>query len=91
MEIFHYVYVLRSLNDGMFYFGHTSDVFRRLEQHNNGSTKSTAPRRPFELIYFEAHRNKYDAIRREKYFKTTAGRNTIRYMIREYIEKGGKL
>jgi len=51
MQLF-YVYVLRSLKDGLFYTGYTSDVKKRLSEHNSGSVKSTNYRRPFELIYF---------------------------------------
>ena len=73
-----YVYVLRSEKDGNFYVGFTSDLKKRIEEHNQGLTKSTKYRRPLELIYYEASRHRIDAMRREKYLKTTYGRRYIR-------------
>jgi len=44
---------------------------------NHGQSDATAPRCPFDLIYCEYHASKADALRREGYFKTTAGKNGI--------------
>lgn len=82
---FYYVYVLRSLKDSKFYIGFTKDLRKRFSQHQNGESISTAPRRPFELIFYEAYKNKYDALRREKYFKNTKGKIVIRTMLREFL------
>ena len=54
---FYYTYVLFSEKDHQFYIGYSTDVKKRFDQHNSGLTKSTAPRRPFRLIYYEAHLN----------------------------------
>ena len=78
-------YVLVSRRDGDFYIGFSSDLKKRLTDHNNGKVISTRNRRPLELIYFESHRNKYDALRRDKYLKTTAGKKALRLMIRESL------
>ena len=83
--VFWYVYVLRSMKDKQFYIGSTSDVQRRLQQHQRGENVSTEKRLPVELLYFEAHRSKEDAIRREKYFKTMKGKVTLRQMLRESL------
>jgi putative endonuclease len=74
----YFVYVLRSLKDGKFYTGHTDDLTKRIDEHNNGLTVSTKYRRPFELIYYEASRNRKDAARRERYLKTTYGKRYIK-------------
>jgi putative endonuclease len=68
--------------DGNFYTGYTSDLEKRIQEHNDGVTKSTAHRRPFELVYYEASRNIKDAMRREKYLKTTYGKRYIRNRIK---------
>lgn len=83
---FWYVYVLRSQKDQMFYIGSTNDLERRVQQHQRGENVSTAKRLPIELIYFEGHRSKDDALRREKYFKTTKGKITLRQMLREFLK-----
>ncbi len=64
---FYYVYVLRSLEDNMFYTGYTINLKNRLRSHNEGKVNSTHHRIPFELIYFEASLNQKDALHREKY------------------------
>ena len=78
----YYVYVLLSLKDSKFYIGFSEDIKKRLADHNAGRNTSTKPRRPFELIYYEAHLSKDDALRREAYFKTTKGKSTLNQMLR---------
>jgi len=65
-----YVYILRSKKDNDFYIGCTSDLKKRLNEHNLGKSKSTASRIPFVLVYYEAYINKEDAFTREQYLKT---------------------
>jgi putative endonuclease len=84
--MFYYTYILLSKKDGLFYIGFTSNIERRVKEHNSGSTISTKGRRPLELIYYEAFLNRDDALRREDYFKTTKGKRTLRLMLREYIK-----
>lgn len=84
---FWYVYVLRSKKDNNFYIGSTNDVKRRLKEHQQGKNTSTAKRLPVELIYFESHRSKEDALRREKYFKTTKGKVTLRQILRDSLSQ----
>ncbi len=79
---FWYVYVLRSAKDGQFYIGSTNDVRRRVQQHQRGENVSTAKRLPVELLYFEGHTSKEDALRREKYLKSTKGRTMLRQILR---------
>ncbi len=79
------------MRDKKLYIGHTSKLWVRIKQHAEGKTKSTKDRRPLELIFYEAYLNKYDAIRREKYFKSTKGKTTLRYMLKDYLEDGIKL
>ena len=67
--IMYYVYVLRSSKDGNKCIGSTSDLKRRLFEHNSGRVISTNPRRPFELIYYEAYKAETDARRRESSLK----------------------
>lgn len=69
-----YTYVLRSKRDGKLYTGWTKNLKDRFEAHQKGLVSSTATRRPFELVYYEACRNNLDAIRRERYFKTSYGK-----------------
>lgn len=81
----HCVYVLLSQKDHKFYIGYTSDLKQRLTAHFNGVSPATAPRRPFTLVFCEYFLSKSDAIRREKYLKTTAGKKGLRLVIRESL------
>jgi len=82
---FWYVYVLRSAKDHDFYIGSTNDLKRRMQQHQRGENTSTAKRLPLKLLYFEGHRSKEDALRREKYFKTTKGKVTLRQILKNAL------
>jgi len=84
------VYVLLSEKDNMFYIGFTTNIEKRFKEHNNGESKSTAPRRPFILLFCEFYTSKEDAIRRELYFKTTAGRRALKIMLREGLKEFDK-
>ncbi|MFH1472812.1 MAG: GIY-YIG nuclease family protein [bacterium] len=64
-----YVYVIKSLKDEELYIGSTTDLKRRLREHNEGKAFSTSFRKPFELIYYEAYKNLEDARKREKALK----------------------
>lgn len=83
---FYYVYVLLSQKDNKFYIGFTNDIKRRMREHNQGKNPSTSYRLPLELIYYEAHLNKEDVRRRERYFKTTKGKTTLRQLLRESLK-----
>ncbi|MBL0098592.1 MAG: GIY-YIG nuclease family protein [Bacteroidetes bacterium] len=69
------VYVLLSLKDQQFYIGFTSDFKRRMEEHAEGRSQSTACRRPFVCVFVEYYYSKKDAMRREVYFKTSTGKS----------------
>ncbi|MCK4904658.1 GIY-YIG nuclease family protein [bacterium] len=77
-----YVYVLLSLKDNNFYIGFSENLKKRIKDHNSGRNTSTKIRRPLELVYYEAHLSKEDALRREEYFKTSKGKSTLRQMLR---------
>jgi putative endonuclease len=85
MPLFH-VYILFSLRDRGFYIGFTTNIEQRMYRHNIGHTPSTTWRRPLRLVFYESFLNKYDALRRERYFKTTKGKTTLRQMLRRTLE-----
>ncbi len=64
-----YVYILKSLKDDKLYIGHTSDLKKRIKEHNKGKNFSTACRKPFSLVYYEAYKSQEDALTREKQLK----------------------
>lgn len=83
---FYYVYILKSINHNFIYVGYTENLKVRLKQHNNKEELSTKAYTPFDLIHYEAYRNIKDAKRRELYLKTTKGKTTLRFMLKEYFQ-----
>jgi len=81
----YFVYVLQSLSDKMFYVGFTKNLGNRLEQHNKGQVKSTHSRIPLKLIYFEVCFNQEDATHREKYLKSSYGKQYIKNRLKNYL------
>jgi len=82
----YYVYVLRSLKDNLFYTGFTTDLDRRISEHNSKQQISTKNRIPFQLIYYEWCLNKEDAIVREKYLKSGMGKKYIKNRIKNSLD-----
>jgi putative endonuclease len=65
----YYCYLLRCA-DGTFYTGITTDLARRLGEHNEGhGCRYTACRRPVRLVWMEQHPNRSSAQRREAEIK----------------------
>jgi len=83
----HCVYILYSVKDGNLYTGYTSDLPRRLTEHNQGRSKSTSCRRPLVLLKAEFYLSESDAQRREEYLKTTAGKKGVRLMLRDALRE----
>lgn len=72
------VYVLRSLKSGKYYVGMAIDVERRLDEHNKGKSKFTSGHVPWELIYQETIGIAIEARKREKYLKSSAGKQFLK-------------
>ena len=61
----HYVYIVEC-SDGSLYTGYTTDVERRVEEHNSGDgAKYTRGRTPVELVHSEEYETRSDAMSRE--------------------------
>lgn len=66
----HYVYVLRCVDDTL-YTGYTTDVDRRVAEHDAGEgAKYTRGRTPVTLVHVECHDSKSAALRREHEIKS---------------------
>ena len=64
-----YVYIVRCRN-GALYTGITTDLTRRIEQHNQGKgAKYTRANGPVELVYSEVSQGHTEALRREREVK----------------------
>ena len=76
-----FVYILESETTGRIYIGHTSDLERRLKEHNNprvGKHRYTRKQKgPWRLIYFEEKKSRSEAMKRERFLKSGQGREWI--------------
>jgi putative endonuclease len=77
-----FVYVLRSEKTGRRYVGSCEDVAWRLERHNRGHSKSTRSGVPWKLLHSETFETRSEAVKRELYFKTGAGRDELSRILR---------
>lgn len=70
-----YVYILRSkTHPAQTYIGLTSDLRKRLAEHNAGRSIHTNKFKPWELTAYVALPEKHVAERFESYLKTGSGR-----------------
>lgn len=76
-----YVYVLQSLKYAKTYVGHTDDIYRRLEEHNRGHSAYTKRYKPWRIIYTEEFLTEKEAIDRERYYKSHAGRVKLQKIV----------
>ena len=83
--IMFYNYVLQSEKDESLYKGRTENLRVRLEQHNQSKVKSTRAKAPWRLIYYEACLKRSDAIRRERYLKTSQGSRLLKRRLKDYF------
>ncbi|MCU0414750.1 MAG: GIY-YIG nuclease family protein, partial [Ignavibacteriaceae bacterium] len=56
----------------------TSNQEERIQRHNSGRERTTRAYRPFELIYSEEQATREEARKREKYFKSGAGKEFLK-------------
>ena len=87
-QVFFYAYILQSLADWDNYIGYTSNLRKRVEEHQKGQSFATRFRRPFRLIYYEACLDQDDAKQREKYLKSTTGRRFLAKRLRHFRANG---
>jgi putative endonuclease len=69
----YHAYILKSSLRKRYYIGVTSDLEKRIEEHNAGKTKSTRPYLPWKIIYSECFSDKKEAYKREWHLKHPVG------------------
>ena len=65
-----YVYVLKSLKDGKYYFGQTNNIEARIKQHFYGKVLSTKSRRPLKLVGYKTYETRSESMWMEHKIKT---------------------
>lgn len=72
----YFVYIIRSIGTNRFYTGISSDINRRLKQHNQKlcNTHTTKNLTDFELVFCQIVDSRIEARKLEKYLKSGCGR-----------------
>lgn len=73
----YYIYILKSLAFDKTYTGYTNELNRRLNEHNSGKFKL------WKILYYEECLDELEARRKEKYYKSSAGRRKIKKILNE--------
>jgi putative endonuclease len=82
----YYVYVLKNVNDGSWYIGYSANLKQRVERHNNGDgARTTARKKDWRLIYYEAYLNELDAKGRERFLKSGSGRTFLKKQLTNFL------
>jgi putative endonuclease len=84
----YFVYILYSAKYDRSYTGQTNNLQNRLSYHNAGKVRSTKAYTPWEMILFEEYDSRAEAMKREKWFKSSSGRKLIKEKLKEYLLSG---
>lgn len=78
----YFVYMLEC-SDATLYTGITTDLERRLDEHNNSvkGAKYTRARRPVKLVYSEIYNTRSEASKREYFIKHKMSRKEKKKLI----------
>ena len=76
-----HTYILFSEKLNKYYIGSTSDIHRRIEDHNRGKEKFTRTGTPWQIVYSEQFEILADARKRELQIKKQKSRKYIERLI----------
>ena len=68
---------------GKSYVGCSANILERLNAHNQGKVTSTKKFRPWKIVFEEELENYEQAIKKEKYYKSAAGRRKMKIIFNE--------
>jgi putative endonuclease len=79
-----FTYIIQSKKDNSFYIGSTSNLNKRVNDHNDGFSPYTSKKMPWKLVYYEKYENKSDAIKRELFLKKQRNRDFYIRLIKDF-------
>jgi len=85
MDKIYNTYIIESESLGVWYYGHTDNLERRLQEHNSGQTKSTRGKGPWKLIFRRSFLTKLEANRFELQLKGLRNKDYIRKEFRDFF------
>ena len=78
------VYILKSQVNGRYYVGSTSNLERRIEEHNKGKSKYTSLTRPFKLVFNQ----QYESLNKARSIEYKLKKLKRRDIIEKIIQSG---
>jgi len=79
-----YTYIIKSEKDGRFFYGQTSNLLRRLNQHNKGLEEATRSNRPWVLIAYQEFGTRAGAMSLERRLKALNSKTEVLKFVREH-------
>ena len=80
----YYVYIIQSQTDESYCIGTSRDLTERIERHNQGRSKYTKPKRPWNLVYIEEHPDRSSAMKREYAIKRRKSKDYLAKLIEKF-------
>jgi putative endonuclease len=82
-EAVYFTYILQSETTTGLYIGYTSDIEKRLRQHNESTGKYTSNKGKWNILFYKKFDNKTEAISLERKLKKWKSKNRVL----EWIER----
>jgi putative endonuclease len=92
----YYVYILENNINKKWYVGYTSNLRKRMKEHNSGNGSKTTSRGVlilqlsdvslWKLIYYGSYLNKKDAVGREIFLKSGSGHRFLKKQLFHYLK-----
>lgn len=87
-SVMHYVYIIQN-DKGTWYTGSTSNLRKRLREHNEGRSTWTKGKGSWRVIYYEGCLNEQDARSRELYLKSGVGKRYLKNRLKRFLSLTG--
>lgn len=82
----YWIYVLECQNDKSWYIGYTSNLRKRLVEHQSGyGSGTTKKKKDWKLIYCEGYLNIQDVKGREIFLRSGSGRRFLKKQLKNYL------
>ena len=84
----YFTYVICSEVDGRYYYGQTSNLEKRIEDHNKGASTYTKRYLPWKLVAYKAVETRSEAMKIEKQLKNCKSKEKVNaFIVRHGFQK----
>lgn len=84
-KIMYWVYIMEA-EDHSWYIGQTTNLKRRITEHQGGyGSETTNKKLGWKCVYCEGYLHHKDALGRERYLKSGAGRRFLKKQLKHYL------